>query len=154
MTQTADDIVSQKIVSIAQQDGVYQQGDSIAQMLEKIRVKRRQRGKNVHSYNPIGESKNTIKKRQEIEKLAVGSKVHWESQINGSVKRKEGTIMAYVPRGTKVPLEGLDIPVSSRMKFNPAFTTAFDRYLIAVLEKRTIRYFAPRASSVSIAVEP
>lgn len=148
MPTSADEIVAQKIIEIAKQDGVFLEGKSIEQLLEAIRIKRRQRGKNLNSNSPIGESKRMAKKRQEQEKLAIGRWVRWSPQ--GSPNQLEGEILAYVPRGTEVPLEGLDISVRSRLNFNPAWKTQYDRYLVAVRTKRTTRYSTPRVSSVSI----
>jgi len=148
MSKNSDKIINKIILSIAKKDKVYVEGDSSETTLEKLRVKRRQRTKKLHSNNPIGESKKMKDNRQEKEIIKSGSWVTWTSQSQGSAKRKEGEILAYVPRGTKVPLNGVDTSVPSRMQFDPEQTSVRDRYLVKVLEKQTIRYFTPIASLV------
>lgn len=86
--------------------------------------------------------------------LAIGSKVKWNAQASGYSKPREGEILAYVPALTKVPLEGVDTSVLSRLTFDPNGKTAHDRYLIAIRTPRTTRYSTPPASSVSLIVNP
>jgi hypothetical protein len=154
MSKTADEILLKITIAIAKKDKVYVEGDTYDVMMEKLRVKRQQRRKNLHSDNPIGESKRMKAKRQEKERIVVGSWVSWTSQSQGSEKKKEGEVLAYVPRNTKVPLGNVDTTVSSRLKFDPEQTSMRDRYLVKVLEKTTIRYYTPIATVVVLRETP
>jgi hypothetical protein len=154
MTKTSDAIVVELIVDIAKRDGTYVEGDTLEQTLEKARIKRGQRGKNRYNYNQIGESKAMAKKRQEVAKLAIGSKVRWDSKAGGHIKPMEGEVLAHLPANTNIPLEGINMSVLSRLTFDPNGTTPHDRYLVAVKYPRTTRYSTPPVNSVSVVVEP
>lgn len=154
MTKTSDTIIVQLMIDIAKQDGTYVEGDTLQQTIEKTRIKRGQRGKTQYNYDQIGESKAMTKKRQEVAKLAIGSKVRWESQAGGHVKPMEGEVLAHVPAHTNVPLEKVDMSVLSRLTFDPNGKTPHDRYLVAVKYPRTTRYSTPPVNSVSVVVEP
>ncbi len=90
--------------------------------------------------------------------FAVGNKVNWTSQSQGSEKTKQGTIIAIVPAGrsVKTALKELygEIPVS-RIKV-AEMTVTYLRILVEVPRKgRSVKadYYCPRESSLKLGWE-
>lgn len=89
----------------------------------------------------------------DVKIIAPGTQVSWESQAHGNVKRKEGTVIAYIPPNVdaldalfSLRPEALLLPYSRR-KIQPQ--SIHPRYLVEV--PRKIRdggydYYSPLAS--------
>lgn len=100
---------------------------------------------------------------QARERLRPGTPVEWESQASGSVTRKHGTVVCFVPAGRDA-LRLANLPPEvprSRCKFERV--SDYDRYVVMVYAQtggyqgtkryKEPRYYAPRASVLERATE-
>lgn len=69
--------------------------------------------------------------------MKIGDKVKWTSQSSGTVKEKEGTIVAVVPSFFRINKSYLgriakEHNASARFLSSSSYPTAYDRYLVLV----------------------
>lgn len=79
-------------------------------------------------------------------RIPVGARVSWQSQVRGKMLAKSGTVKAFIPAASRVASQY--VPLGGTRKYNEESST--DRYLVEVVSEKTGRrtFYAPFARAL------